>query len=275
LKPFNSAQAEAFLAKSRTAYDWAKSHTTTDWDRNGISYGRLPCQRALAWAAAELFTTTGEAKYNQDFVAAFNNPKTWESDWKTVDEMPFYWWPYAACRQSGVDRQIQSNLTGEITKAADGIVRAVDLFPYRMGHDRAEGGWGSSVGGGYYANTCLRAYFLTRQQKYLDAASLCSDYQLGANPLSRCFITGLGSKPPIHAELRAPLYNAQGVPAPGIPVFGPGGHDDEMGGYPKTRPLWRVYRDVRAGDEINSEFGPQNIADAAMLHMTFWGLQQP
>jgi endoglucanase len=274
LKPFNPDKADAMLLKARSAYDWAKAHTTSDWDRNGISYGRVPYRRALAWAAAELFTTTGDSKYNDDFIAGFSDPKTWESDWKDADEMPLYWWPYAACPRPGVDASIQAKLVSEITKSADSIVRSVDLFPYRMGRNRPDGGWGNGVGGGYYGNTCLRAYLLTHDQKYLDAASLCADYQLGANPLSRSFITGIGSKPPIHPELRAPLYNAQDIPAPGIPVFGPGGHDDEMGGYPRTRPLWRVYCDVRAAHEINSEFGPQNIADAAMLHMILWGLQQ-
>jgi len=274
LKPFDSKRADTFLAQARRAYDWAKSHTSTDWDRNGISYGRLAYKRGLAWAAAELFNTTGESRYNDDFVSFYNDPQTWDADWKEVNRLPFYWWPYAASRQPGLNQEIQSKLIGQIVKAADDIVRAVDLFPYRMGHDRPDGGWGNSVGGGYFGNTCLRAFFLTHQQKYLDAASLCADYQLGANPLSRCFITGLGSRPPIHAELRAPLYNAAGAPAPGIPVFGPGGAADDMGGYPKVRPLWRVYRDVRAGAEINSEFGPLNIGDAAMLHMTFWALQQ-
>jgi len=274
LKPFDAAKADAFLAKARLAYDWAKAHTTTDWDQKGISFGRMPYKRCLAWAAAELFTTTAEAKYNDDFVAMSNDSMTWEASWKDVDEMPFFWWPYAVCKQPGVNKQIQAQMIEKITKAADGAVHAVDMFPYRMSRGRPEGGWGNLVGGGYYGNTCLRAYFLTRQQKYLDAASLNADYQLGVNPLSRCFITGLGSKPPIHAELRPPLYNAQGVPAPGIAVFGPGGGANDMGGFPATRPLWRIYRDVRAGDEINSEFGPLNIADAAMLHMSFWALQQ-
>jgi endoglucanase len=274
LRPFDRSQADAFLNKARSAYEWAKSHTSTEWDRNGISYGRMPYKRGLAWAAAELFNTTGESRYNDDFVALANDPQTWDADWKDVDRLPFYWWPYAASRQPGVNKAVQSDLVGRIAKAADEIVRDVDQFPYRMGAPRPDGGWGNMVGGGYYGNTCLRAYWLTKQQKYLDTASLCADYQLGANPLSRCFITGLGSRPPIHAELRAPLYNAQGTPAPGIPVFGPGGRADSMGGYPATRPLWRVYCDVRAGDEINSEFGPLNIGDAAMLHMTFWGMQQ-
>ena len=54
----------------------------------------------------------------------------------------------------------------------------------------------------------------------MDAAFLNLDAQLGANPLSFCFITGLGARYPRDPLHKVSIYDGVDEPVPGIPVFG-------------------------------------------------------
>ena len=117
-----------------------------------------------------------------------------EIDWKLSQVAPICQWSYIVCKQAGVDLALQQELKTLALQRADAIVKDTEAPAYRVGRGAAErgNGWGNLNGGGRWADPCLRAYFLTRDRKYLDAACLNADFQLGANPLSRTFLTGLG-----------------------------------------------------------------------------------
>ncbi len=274
LQPFDPKQSNQLLGQAFKAYEWGLKHQSTDYETNGISYGRIPWKRAWALAAAELFNTTGEPRFNTDFTNLYKNGVAQAFKWDEGWQHPLIAWPYASSTRKGIDPEVQKATRAAILKCADVDVKSIEKWPYRMSTVRESGGWGSLVGGGLYGNKCLMAYLLSHDQKYLDAASLNADYQLGANPLSRSFITGIGSRPPIHPELRAWLYNKEGVPAPGIPVFGPGGAAKSMGGvYPAMIPPWRVWRESKV-DSLHNEFGLTGpLGDAAMLYSLLWALE--
>ena len=274
LQPFDAKQSRQLLNQAIKAYEWGLKHQSTDYETNGISYGRIPWKRAWALAAAELFNTTGETRFNRDFITLYKGGINLTFKWDEGWQQPLIDWPYASSTQKGIDLDIQKATRAAILKCADADVKNIDKLPYRMSTGRESGGWGSLVGGGLYGDTCLMAYLLSHDQKYLDTASLNADYQLGANPLSRSFITGIGARPPVHPELRDWLYNKQGVPAPGIPVFGPGGASKSMGGvYPATIPPWRVWRESHV-DSLHNEFGLAGpLGDAAMLYSLLWALE--
>ncbi len=274
LKPFDAKQSNQLQSQALKAYEWGLKHHSTDYETNGVSYGRIPWKRAWALAAAELFNTTGEARFNTDFIKIYKDGEALKFKWNEGQQQPLINWPYASCTREGVDPEIQKTARTAILKSADANVKNVDKWPYRMSTGRESGAWGNLVGGGLYGDTCLMAYLLTHDQKYLDTASLNADYQLGANPLSRSFITGVGSRSPEHPELRNWLYSTNGVPAPGIPVFGPGGTAKSMGGvYPTNVPLWRVWIDTRV-DAMHNEFGITGpIGDATMLYSLLWAME--
>ncbi len=71
-KKFNETYASTCLEKARKAWTFLKSHPTPTAQANvpGISAGPYPDPIDAdnrAWAAAELYKTTGEAQYNADF----------------------------------------------------------------------------------------------------------------------------------------------------------------------------------------------------------------
>jgi len=274
LKPFDAKQSSQLLGQAVKAYEWGLKHQSTSYETNGISYGRIPWKRAWALAAVELFNTTGEARYNEDFVRLYKDGEALKFKWNEGWQQPYINWPYASSTRHEVNPEIQKASRTAILKAADADVKNVDKWPYRMSTGRESGGWGNLVGGGLYGDKCLMAYLLTHDRKYLDTASLNADYQLGANPLSRSFITGVGARPPEHPEVGNWMYNDKGMSAPGIPVFGPGGNPNSMGGvYPTNIPLWRVWVDTRVA-AMHNEFGVTGpIGDAAMLYSLLWALE--
>jgi len=274
LRPLRANLADKYLEQARRAYTWAAANTTEAYHRQGPSYGRIDWKKALAWAAAELFKTTGEASFNDAF-KRLHREGAFTSNWKTRRWQPFFQWPYATCEQPGTDRELYAALRRAIVADADAAVKHLELHAYRLSVRRPQGGWGSIVGGPDSGLVSLRAYLLTGDARYRTAASLNADYQLGANPLSRTFVTGVGSAPPRHPELRPPLYNAEGVPVAGIPVFGPGGGPRSMAGaYPEVRPLWRCWRDDPVS-AIHNEFDVRLVARNAIFQILLHGARIP
>ncbi len=62
------------------------------------------------------------------------------------------------------------------------------------------------------------------RSKYLNAALLNLDAQLGANPQAVSFITGLGARAPKDPLHMSSIYDQVEKPVPGIPVFGLAAH---------------------------------------------------
>ncbi len=272
LQKIDPEKSKMYLDKAEKAYQWAKKHQE-GYEAEGISYGKIELKKAWIWAASELFKTTGKKEYGDDVITLANDKETLKSHWNQAYSMPFYQWAYASCPQTGTDQKIKDKFVEAICKSADSIVKNSNKRAYRMGSGRETGGWGSLVGGGYYADTCILAYMLTKDKKYLDSASFNADYQLGANPLSRSFITGLGARPPLHPELRAWLYNERG-PCEGISVYGPGGNVKSLGDvYPDSVPLWRCWLDNRVA-AMHSEFTvASSMAESALLYGALWAIE--
>jgi endoglucanase len=67
----------------------------------------------------------------------------------------------------------------------------------------------------------LFAHKLTNDQRYLVAAGENADYVLGRNALGFCFVTGFGTKSPMHPHHRISAADSVEKPFPGLLVGGP------------------------------------------------------
>ena len=125
--------------------------------------------------------------------------------------------------QPGVNGDIQRDIRDRILQNADQLVTLTEQNPYHNGArlDVPDWiGWGAFTQSSEYAFPLLQAWALSSDRKYLDAAMLNLDAQLGANPLSFCFITGLGARYPRDPLHKVSTYDGVDEPVPGIPVFG-------------------------------------------------------
>jgi hypothetical protein len=271
-KAYQADLAAKYLESAVRAFDWAVAQPDDPKDESRGAF--------LLWAAGALFQATGEARFNAIFLEKLQQ-HGFKAHWKLASWGPLMRWPYVRGGQPGTDAAIQAKLRAEILASADSqLAKRIEAEAYRWGGDSTRGmGWGNANGGGHHADVLLRAWFLTREQKYLDAASLNADFQLGCNPLSKTFITAMGARPPRHPQISAFLYEKpgkRGGTVPGITVYGLTDNDPQEW-YPAARPRLRRWRDIGNGSaEISSEFTvTETLGSSAMLYAALHALEQP
>ncbi len=228
---YDSCLADGYLNRAERAWGFLETHpeaTPRGGFRNpdGIATGEYndsdDADNRL-WAAAELYRTTGEAKYAEYFGkwwANNNHPQGWNK-WQHFYQCAY--WAYLRANQPGVNTDMQQAICELIMRNADKLVALTRANPYHNGArlDVPDWiGWGAFTQSSEYAFPLLQAWALCGNQRYLDTAALNLDAQLGANPLSFSFITGLGSRYPRDPLHKVSTYDGVDEPVPGIPVFG-------------------------------------------------------
>jgi endoglucanase len=273
--PFDRSNAASYLQAAVHAYAYAKEQPGQSDDRQS---------QLMACAAAELFETTGQERYNDDLVKLCGKFPQTSGGWNQ-QLLP---WTYITSTRKDVDKSLQSSLRAALLEEADQTVADTGKAAYRMGVGLKDWtGWGICNGGGRWADVCLRAYWLTGEQKYLDAASLNADWQLGCNPLSQTFITGMGYRHPNRPEISGCLYRggsigpdhnqpqmAEAGTIKGITTYGIG--HGLWWWYTAKVPLWRRYRDLwGSNSECCSEFTiHQTIGPSAMLYESLYVIEE-
>ena len=281
LRPFDAAKADKLVASAKAAYAWARANP--DQGLSPDEEKRSGNKLMEAYAAAELFNTTGDAAYNQDFIALYKDGAL-KAHWSFAWLPNLVRWAYVNSKQPGVDEAIRGEMTSAIKLDADNAATGTRAASYRNGSRVGTAqGWGSFNGGGHQAFGSVLAYLLTKDVKYLTTASLNADFQLGANPLSKGFITGLGARHPIQPQLNPLLYSGPektGKTAPGITVYGLAGQPKDgfvnnAKWYPDKTPPGRHYVDQGSGSEASSEFTiTETIGSSAMLYEFLYALEQ-
>ena len=212
-------EAEDFLARARRAYVWAEDHPPRAKTPRQYASGYLGPR---AYAAAQLLHTTGEARFNKDFldVCVWSRKPDAELDVYNQYDQSLAAWAYVNCPPATVDAGVQQAVRRAILARADMFIGYCQTMGYAfIRHPMAPINWGT----GTYENSLpviLWSYALTGDQKYRDWMVRTCDNTLGANPLNRSFIVGLGTR-----TVRAPLHNSRychlGEVVPGQQVEGP------------------------------------------------------
>ncbi len=263
--------AQTYLSSAKRAFAWAQANPQAGDQAERA--GKL----LRTWAAGELYATTGKAVDHQAFKNLSNEGGYNGYHYSYAVNLPTFMGAYVRSKHPDVDRAIRDQMRDELIRRAADILKKTDEPAYRVGlgaRDRGFG-WGTLNGGGYYANALLVAHHLTGEQRFLDAASLNADFQLGCNPLSRTFITGMGDRPPRHPQIAAYLYTGAGktgTTVSGITIYGLA--DRNPSWYPQDLPPWRRWRDLgNGGAEVSSEFTiTETIGASSMLYGMLYGL---
>lgn len=217
------------------------------------------------WAATELYRTTGLQKYKDYFETWWRKNKSHPWGWNTWQD--FYrcaYWAYLNSDKPDADPKIRREIKRGLIEKANKVIDLTNSNPYRNGARLNVPewiGWGAFTQSSEYSFLLLQAWKVTSDKKYLDMALLNVDTQLGANPLSMSFITGLGSRSPKDPLHLPSMYDAVVKPVPGLPIFGPAAHlpnnqpyyvacQHDSNSYPQSRetldpyPILRRYIDA-------------------------------
>jgi endoglucanase len=212
-------EAEDLLARARRAYAWAENHAPRAKTPQQYASGYLGPK---AYAAAQLLHTTEEARFNKDFldVCVWSRKPDAEIDVYTQYDQSLAAWAYVNCSPATADARVQQSVRRAIIERADMFIRECQTMAYGfIRHPMAPINWGT---GAYenYLPVVIWSYKLTGDVKYRTWIVRTCDNTLGANPLNRSFIVGLGTR-----TVRAPLHNSRychlGEVVPGQQVEGP------------------------------------------------------
>ena len=214
--------AADYLSRARRAYDWGVNHKPQTNDSSTFgSYYTVP----LAYAAAQLYHTTGEDAFHQAF---FDN-----TPWKTNPkakmtggnyDLTSAAYAYAAIPPSMADPVIHSDVVRAICEEADSYIQESNKAPYSfVRHPYAPINWGT---GAYehFLKVVWHAWAFTdnklKVKAYREAMIKTADNTLGCNPLNLSWIVGLGSNS-IHAPLHNSRFNPTGFSVKGMQAQGP------------------------------------------------------
>jgi len=114
-------------------------------------------------------------------------------------------------------------LKSRIIRFADSLLvnASTNAFHTVMGGSVKDFEWGSSAVAANQGIVLINAYLLTKNDKYLEGALSNADYILGRNATGYCFVTGAGTKYPMHPHHRQSVADGLTEPVPGLLSGGP------------------------------------------------------
>ena len=223
-RPSNRAYADRCLAAARKAWAWVTLHPDVVFHNPpGIStgeYGDSNCADERLWAAAELSRSTGDALYEDYFLAhyeEFHPAATRPQWWSKVGNLAL--WTYAL--GGGKNAAAVAAIRRESLAAADSMVERTAANGYRNSLAGKDYEWGSNGNAANYALQLLVANAFHPDQRYRNAALDNLHYLLGRNTFSLSFVSRLGENPYRHPHNRLGAGSDNPEPWPGLLSGGP------------------------------------------------------
>ena len=204
------------------------------------------CRYEFFWAAAELFISTGKASYwkELDFELGFAAPNWGYVASNGLMSLALHLDSLDAVADSALIREKYRESVDKLWKDYKNSTYKVSIFSFP---------WGSNGDVASRAAFLMDAYRFLGDDKYLAAGMAGLDYLLGRNATGYCFVTGFGTKSPLHIHDRRSGADGIAAPIPGYLACGPNasaGADSGANAYPSRAPAKR-YLDVESSYSTN------------------------
>jgi endoglucanase len=230
-RPFDAACADKCLAASRKSYDYLAANPEDHRpDLSAFSMGGYESADAdkRLWMAAELWETTGDAKYLQDLEQRIELRKheggrssslvagSW--DWNDARNLGLF--TYLLSKRENRNPHLVDLVHNDAIRVADDILEATRRSPFgrTLGSKYFWGCNGSEV---RLAMNLHVAQTLTGDKKYQAAILDGIDHVFGRNIHGRSYVTGIGYRPPMFPHDRRSSADDMEAPWPGYVVGGP------------------------------------------------------
>ncbi|WP_405208398.1 glycoside hydrolase family 9 protein [Aquimarina sp. LLG6339-5] len=223
VRPGFSAQLEQ---ASKDAYSWAKANPAIYYSQgNGTpvsdistgEYGDTNVTDEFQWAAVELFITTRENTYRDDIDV--NSIGGGTPSWPYSDPLALI-----SIAQYTTSLASSINVTAAnstLISTADQLKNQVNTSPMKTTMSTNDYSWGSNGAVGNQLILLIRAYELTQDESYLDAAYTAMDYIFGRNGTGYSYVTGFGDTQVFEPHHRISDADGISAPIPGMIVGGP------------------------------------------------------
>lgn len=228
-KPFDQTFSDSCLAVSRRAWAYLQSHTSivpTGGFKNPSGtatgeYGDGNDSDERLWAAAELFSATGEAEFNTYYTARYATGGliTQPMSWPNVRTMAHL--AYLYTQQASASTLNKMALRQSLLDYAASLVSSISTDGFSVSLATGEYYWGSNSG---VLNKAILLILASRENKdasMLNAALAQLNYILGNNAHNISFVTGIGAHHVLHPHHRPSSSDGIAEPVPGLLAGGP------------------------------------------------------
>jgi endoglucanase len=239
--------SDSCLNAAFKAWDWSQKNPSVLYDQRSMNqkfspavttgeYGDRSVNDEFYWAATELFATTKDKL----FLTVINErvkDRVGLPGWNNVTMLGYYTFIRNEKKLKSLSSLIQAMKDTVIRMANDYLsAQTSNAFATVIGGNRREFNWGSNSVAANQGVLLTYAYNITRDRKYIDGALSNLDYLLGRNATNYCFVTGIGTKSPMHPHHRPSVSDNIVEPVPGMLVGGPNPGQQDHCAYPFKEP---------------------------------------
>ncbi len=225
--------ADSCLSQSKRAWEWAINNPNVAYDQDKMNkifsppittgaYGDNSFGDEFIWAASELFVTTQQPEYLKAVNLMPDNDMPLPG-WSNVRLLGYYTLiKHSTTLGSNAPKELPE-LKQRLLAYADNLISGADETAYKTVMDKSARNfnWGSNSIAANESVALIQAYKLSLNKKYLLYALSNLDYILGRNGTGYSYITGYGSKTPMHPHHRPSKSDGVVEPVPGLLVGGP------------------------------------------------------
>jgi endoglucanase len=255
-KKYDAELADSAINMAVKAWQWAKKNPNIAFNNPSASggypavntggYGDSSFDDEFSWCASELYVTTKDSNYYNeiDFDQYYEMP-----GWPTVRTLGLLSLIVNKDSLTSVANidLIKSKFINLVSGTKDNLIAS----PYRIPGDFYY--WAGNNAFANWGMLFMQAFRLTGNVSYYNAGISTLDYLLGKNATTYCFVTGQGTKSPMHIHHRISGSDGVEEPVPGLLVCGADGADvSDCGGsqYPSTFPA-KSYLDSQCSYSTN------------------------
>lgn len=221
------------------AWEWAQTHPHVIYNKYVLNdnfspkittgdYGDSEVRDEFIWAASELFVTLKDIKYVHK-INLIPDTKMPLPSWSQVRVLGYYTIARNSGRIAGTGYQNVPEIKKRIVNYANGLIKDANKTAYMavMYKKRTNFIWGSNSVAANQGIALIQAYKITGDKKYLKYALGNLDYILGRNGTGYSFVTGYGSKTPMHPHHRPSVADGVVDPVPGLLAGGANPGDED------------------------------------------------
>lgn len=235
--------ADSCVHAALHAWDWAVENPRQLYDQSALNktfepkittggYGDSNPSDEFIWAASELWITTNDDRFKGHIALA---DAMQLPSWNQVSALGYYSLLRHKNKLEPDHAELSDTLKSNLILFAESLLKNLqdNAFVTVMGGSEQDFVWGSNAVAANQGVALIQAYLLTEQHEYLAAALSNLDYILGRNATGYSFVTGYGSKTPMHPHHRPSVADGIEEPVPGLLAGGPNpGQQDNCSGYP-------------------------------------------
>ncbi|MDB4904682.1 MAG: endoglucanase [Mucilaginibacter sp.] len=250
--------ADSCLNAANKAWEWTVKNPDVIYDQETMNkkyspsittgaYGDRNFSDEFIWAASELFVATQQPKFleNINLLPDTNMPIP---SWGQVRLLGYYTLIKNRDQFGENTPKELPEIKKRLLALADNLIAGADETAYQtvMNKSARNFGWGSNSVAENEGIVLIQAYKLSRNSKYLLYALDNLDYILGRNGTGYSYVTGYGSKTPMHPHHRPSVADGIIDPVPGLLVGGPNPGMQDGIRVPSTSPDEAYIDDDRA-----------------------------